>query len=71
MQTLRECALAHPGVLKSPEPRILFRSFGDSALNFELQVWVADIDNRAQVESDLYQEIDRRFRQAGIQGKHT
>jgi small-conductance mechanosensitive channel len=27
MQTLRECALAHPGVMKSPEPRIFFRSF--------------------------------------------
>jgi potassium efflux system protein len=66
MQTLRECALAHPGVMKSPEPEILFRSFGDSSRNFELRVWVADVDNRLQVESDLQQEIDRRFRQAGI-----
>jgi small-conductance mechanosensitive channel len=67
MQTLKECALAHPGVMKSPEPRVLFRSFGDSALNFELRVWIADVDNRLQVESDLHQEIDRRFRQAGIE----
>jgi small-conductance mechanosensitive channel len=67
MQTLRGCALAHPGVMKSHEPRILFRSFGDSALNFELGVWVMDIDNWWQVESDLHQEIDRRFRQAGIE----
>jgi small-conductance mechanosensitive channel len=66
MQTLRECALAHPGVLKSPEPQILFRGFGDSSRNFELRVWVADVDNRLQVESDLQQDIDRRFRQAGI-----
>jgi small-conductance mechanosensitive channel len=67
MQTLKECALAHPGVLKSPEPWILFRSFGDSALNFELGVRVTEVDNRAQIESDLHQEIDRRFRQAGIE----
>ena len=67
MQTLKECALAHPGVMKSPEPQILFRSFGDSSLNFELRAWVADVDNRLQVESDLHQEIDRRFRQAGIE----
>jgi potassium efflux system protein len=66
IQTLRECALAHPGVMKSPAPEILFRSFGDSARNFELRVWVADVDNRLQVESDLQQDIDRRFRQAGI-----
>jgi len=66
MQTLRECALAHPGVLKSPEPQVLFRSFGDSALGFELRAWVADVDTRLQVASDLHQDIDRRFRQAGI-----
>ena len=67
MQTLKECALAHPGVMKSPEPGILFRSFGDSALNFELGFRVAEVDNRSQIESDLRQEIERRFRQAGIE----
>ena len=67
MQTLKECALAHPGVMKSPEPGILFRSFGDSALDFELGFRVAEVDNRSQIESDLRQEIDRRFRQAGIE----
>jgi small-conductance mechanosensitive channel len=53
--------------MKNPEPRIFFRSFGDSALNLELYVWVEDIDTRLRIESDLYQEIDRRFRQAGIE----
>jgi small-conductance mechanosensitive channel len=67
IQILKECALAHPGVMKSPEPRILFRSFGDSALNFELRVWVTEVDNRIEIESDLHQEIERRFRQAGIE----
>ncbi|HEY5868450.1 MAG TPA: mechanosensitive ion channel domain-containing protein [Candidatus Tectomicrobia bacterium] len=67
MQTLKECALAHPGVLKSPEPQVVFRRFGDSALDFELCAWVADLDTRGQVASDLHQDIDRRFRQAGIE----
>lgn len=67
MQTLKECALAHPGVVKSPEPQVLFKSFGDSSLDFELEVWVVDVDNRLEIESDLRQEIDRRFRQAGIE----
>jgi potassium efflux system protein len=66
MQTLKECALSHPGVMKSPEPQVLFRSFGDSALDFELRAWVADVDTRLQVASDLNQAIDRRFREAGI-----
>jgi potassium-dependent mechanosensitive channel len=67
MQTLRECALAHAGVMKSPEPRILFRSFGGSSLDFELHAWIVEVDNRLQIESDLHEEIDRRFRQAGIE----
>jgi small-conductance mechanosensitive channel len=67
MQTLRECALAHPQVLQSPEPQVLLRHFGDSALDFELYVWVADLDTRAHVVSDLHQDIARRFRQAGIE----
>jgi small-conductance mechanosensitive channel len=67
MQTLRECALAHAGVMKDLEPRILFRSFGGSSLDFELHVWIVEVDDRLQVESDLHQEIDRRFRQVGIQ----
>ena len=67
MQTLKECALAHPGVLHSPEPQVLFRSFGDSSLDFELCAWVADLDTRGQVASDLRQDIDRQFRQAGIE----
>jgi small-conductance mechanosensitive channel len=67
MQTLKECALAHPGVMKNPEPGILFCSFGDSSLDFELCVRVMDVDNRSQIESDLRQEIDRRFRQASIE----
>ena len=53
--------------MKNPEPGILFRSFGDSSLDFELFVRVTEIDNRLQIESDLRQEIDRRFRQAGIE----
>lgn len=67
MQTLKACALALPDVTKSPEPRVLFRSFGDKALAFELRVWVEDVDDLLQVESDLHQEIDRRFRQVGIE----
>jgi small-conductance mechanosensitive channel len=54
-------------VLHSPEPQVLFRRFGDSSLDFELRVWVADVDTRLQVASDLHQDIDRRFRQAGIE----
>jgi small-conductance mechanosensitive channel len=41
--------------------------FGDSSLNFELRVWIPDIEKRFQARSDIHQEIDRRFREARIE----
>jgi len=65
-ETLEKCALASSKVLRMPEPQILFLRFGESSLDFELRVWISDIDERIQLTSDLHQEIDRRFREAGI-----
>ena len=45
----------------------LFVGFGDSALNFELRVWVREIQSRLQVRSSILTDIDRRFREAGIE----
>src|SRR5262249_12604510 len=67
MQELNGCALAQPGVMQNPEPRILFRNFGGGALEFELHVWIRDVDARLQVESDLRQYIEHRFREIGIE----
>jgi small-conductance mechanosensitive channel len=32
-----------------------------------MHAWIVEVDNRLQVESDLREEIDRRFRQARIE----
>jgi len=39
----------------------------ESALEFELCVWVGDADNRLVVSSKLHQDIDRRFREANTE----
>ena len=44
----------------------MFVNFGESSLDFELRVWISNIDDRFSVKSQLHQEIDRRFREAGI-----
>jgi len=46
---------------------VLYLNFGESALEFELRVWVLDADNWLVVSSELHQEIDRRFRKAKIE----
>jgi small-conductance mechanosensitive channel len=68
---LLNVANEHPDVLTSgvvaPEPRVLFRQFGDSSLDFELRVYVRDIDRRLSVISDLNFAIDNAFRENGVE----
>jgi len=51
----------------SPEPKVLFMSFGDSALLFELRVFIENIDKKYQATSDLNFAIDALFKEHGIQ----
>jgi small-conductance mechanosensitive channel len=54
---LLEAARSHSSVLKSPPPLVLFKSFGDSALNFELLVWTKEPERQFLLTSDLYYKI--------------
>ena len=67
-ELLLNIALDHPGVLKEPRPDVLFTEYGDSALMFNLRVWTSEFVNRPGVlKSQLYYEISRRFREAGVE----
>jgi small-conductance mechanosensitive channel len=66
METLKEGAMASSKVMRMPEPQVLFVNFGESSLDFELRVWISNIEDRFSVKSQMHQEIDSRFRQAGI-----
>jgi small-conductance mechanosensitive channel len=52
--SLLEAASSHPKVLSSPPPQVLFKGFGDSALDFELLVWTAEPAQQFFLKSDLY-----------------
>ena len=65
-ETLLQVGRAHPEVLPNPEPQIQFLEFGDSALNFDLLVWIADPPRQYFVISDLNFAIVRAFRARGI-----
>ena len=67
METLAACAKDHEMVAAFRPPQVLFLSFGESSLDFELRLWVKDADQRLDVKSYLHQEIDRRFREANIE----
>lgn len=67
LETLKACATSNPNLMKNPEPQVLFKSFGASSLDFELRIWIRDVDDRQTTNSELHQEIDRRFREANIE----
>ena len=65
-ETLLEVGRAHPEVLSDPEPQIQFLAFGDSSLNFDLLVWIADPTRQYFVISDLNFAIVQAFRARDI-----
>ncbi len=67
LRLLKEAAETDPRVLTNPEPNPLFVRFGDSALEFELHSWIADVRELLSVKSHLCQEIAARFQDAGIE----
>lgn len=53
-------------VSSHPEPRVRFRSFGDSSLEFELLCWITRPHERGQVIHHLNTDIYNRFAELGI-----
>ncbi|WP_019487216.1 MULTISPECIES: mechanosensitive ion channel family protein [Kamptonema] len=64
---LLEAGTGHPDVLSVPPPQVLFKGFGDSALNFELRVWTAQPSKQFLIKSDLYYRIEANLRQHKIE----
>ena len=66
-EILIEIARAHPAALQDPPPWVVFDKFGDSTFELELVVWSLEMSYRPRAfRSDLNFEIERRFREAGI-----
>jgi len=66
-EALLEAANSTSGVETNPAARVRFRTFGDSALNFELLCWVAEPVLRGQVSDRLNEAIYNIFNQKNIQ----
>ncbi|MDF1826810.1 MAG: mechanosensitive ion channel [Legionellaceae bacterium] len=67
-KVLMDVALANPEVVRTPsnKPLVLFRSFGDSALLFELWCLIKDVNGKYVVTSELNLAIDEAFRKNNI-----
>ncbi len=65
-EALVEAARKNPKVLNDPPPRVWLRGFGDSALNFELLVWINEPAESEPIKSSLNFAIERELHVRGI-----
>ena len=65
-KVLLEVASGNDNISMEPEPRVRFRAFGDSALNFELLCWTKEPALRGRTIHELNSEIYKRFGKEGI-----
>ena len=67
IEILEAAARNNDEVLKEPDAFAIFTGFGDSALNFRLYVWLADVANLLNAPSAIRAEILRALDKAGIE----
>lgn len=67
MDILKAAALAHPKVLREPEPVVRFADYGESSLDFELFFSTYEIFRVEPIKSDIRISIYEGFKAKGIE----
>lgn len=64
---LIDAAKRNSGILEYPPPYVRFEEYGDSSINFVLQVWTDQFSDKPKMlRSELYYDIFNSFREHGI-----
>ncbi len=67
IEVLQRVATENRRVLSDPPPQVLFLGFGDSALSFELRVFIRHVSSVFPVRHELHMAIDKAFKDTGIE----
>ena len=54
-------------VLKDRPAKVVFKEHGDSALGFDLRVWISTPGDRVEVKNSIREKIDKEFNEQGIE----
>lgn len=66
-ELMLKAAGTHPNILNHPPPEVLFWDFGASTLDFKIKFWIENVAKDTRILSDIRYEIDRLFRENGIE----
>ena len=64
---LMEISTDNENICKIPDPRVRFRSFGDSGLIFELLFWIEKPEDRGRIIDEINSIIYKKFNNENIQ----
>jgi len=67
IEVLSGIAIEHEEVCAAPAPRVRFRRFGESSLDFELLCWIDQPVDRGRMTHELNCTIYKTFQREGIQ----
>jgi len=63
---MRQAADENRRVLRDPEPQVFCLSYGPTAFNFELRIFVNDLLDRLYASDEINRRLDRLFKEHGI-----
>jgi potassium-dependent mechanosensitive channel len=64
---MTEICTQHPNVLSDPPPSAFFEDFAESTLQLTVRLFLGNLEQRLQTRHEIVTEIDRRFREEGIE----
>ncbi len=67
---LKEILSSREDIMQTPAPSVLLHNFSDSAVDFKLLFWAADIGTWARLKSGVMSEIYTKFTEQGIEIPH-
>lgn len=67
LEVLHKVANDHPDVMRTPEPEVHLKGFGDSSWNMQLRLWVSDVKQYRHIRNDVNQAIVRAFRENNVE----
>ena len=67
---LLQAAEEHPRTVSEPETQVLLMEYGNSALNYELRIFVTHVDDRLPARNAINARVQELFREHGVTIAH-